>query len=205
MKIFKTDKNRFSRLFSCLILILLITCETCFAGEEISEGRKLYNSIMLWVNLGLMILWIRFLLKKFLNKSIVDILRGEGDRISEKLQEIESDLKVARSRMEEEADKLKSIDDSLEEITENILALGKREKNSIIEKARTVADKMVEDAKKEAAFKMEAAKKRFSEEMLELAVSITIEKIKNNLTEEDDENLVISFSSGLNAEKINLA
>ena len=76
----------------------------------------------------------------------------------------------------------------------------------MIEAARKQAiDRMVEDAKKEAAFKMEAAKKGFSEDMLELAVSITIEKIRNNISAKDDENLITSFSSGLKTEKSHFA
>ena len=131
----------------------------------------------------------------------MNFLRGEGDKISEQIKKIEADVNEARSRMEEESDKLKNIDGSLETITKNIITAGSREKDSIIEKAKTVADKMVEGAKKEAAFKMEAAKKRFSEEMLEAAIKITSESIKQNITKEDDEKLIVAFSSDLDSEK----
>jgi len=183
-------------LFLYSVLILLFCNSVCFAAETLSEGEKLYYSIMLWVNFGILV----FLFIKFAKKPLMNFLRGQGDQISEQLQAIEADVKKAKSLLDEESTKLRSIDGNLEKITENILAVGAREKDSIIEKAKNLADKMVEDAKKEATFKIEAAKKRFSEEMLDLAVSITIEKIKNNLTDEDDENLVLSFSSGLNAE-----
>ena len=77
--------------------------------------------------------------------------------------------------------------------------------NKIIEKAKKAADKMVEDAKKETVYKMEAAKKSFSEEMLDLAVSLAVTKLRADMTSEDDENLVLSFSSGLSAEKDHFA
>lgn len=188
---------KYSQLFFYSMLIVLIASTSCFAAEEVSEGRKLYNLIMLFVNFGILV----FFFIKFAKKPLMNFLRGEGDKISEQLQNIESDVKDAASRMEEESTNLKNIDGNLENLTQNIINAGSREKDNIIEKARNLADKMVEDAKKEAAFKMEAAKKRFSEEMLEVAVKITAESIKKNITKEDDESLVAAFSSGLSSDQ----
>lgn len=192
---------KYSQLFLYSVLILLVSSSACFAAEEISDGKKLYASIMTWVNVGIMIIWLRFVIKKLTNKTVLDIIRGEGDKISEQLLAVEADLKDARSRMEEESEKLKKIDGDLENITRNIIAAGSREKENIIKKARALGEKMVEDARKEAEFKMEAARKRFSEEMLEMAVQITVENIKKNITGEDDKNLITAFSSRLNSEQ----
>ncbi len=192
---------RSSQLILFFALILLLIGSNCLAAEEISEGKKLYASIMTWVNLGIMILWLRFVIKKLTNKTVTDILKDESDRISEQLKTVEAEVNDARSRMEEESEKLKKIDGDLETVTRNIIEAGSREKDGIISKARSVADKMVKDAEKEAEYKMQAARKRFSEEMLDIAVQITVENIKKNITREDDNNLITAFSSGLNSEE----
>jgi F-type H+-transporting ATPase subunit b len=152
---------------------------------------------MLFVNFGILV----FFYIRFAQKPLVNLLKGQGNKIGEQLQSIEADVKDARSAMESEAARLKNIDDNLANITKSIIEAGAREKDSIIERAQTVADKMVSDAKKEAEFKMLAAKKRFSEEMLDAAVKITAESIKKNITEEDDEKLVTAFSSDLGSEQ----
>ena len=121
--------------------------------------------------------------------------------MSKRLQVIEADVKKARLVLDEELNKLKKIDDNIEKITENILAVGNRERNSIIEKARAVADKMVEDAKIAAEYKMESAKKRFSEEMLDMAVSIALDNMRKNVTQEDNDRIVENFSLGLSDQK----
>ena len=177
-----------------LIIIALVMAKIFFA-------REVWDEIMLFFNFGIIV----FLFIRFASKPMMNFLRGEGDKISERIREIESDVKKARSILEEESAKLEGVDDRVKSMRDKIINLGQKEKDKIIEKAKKAADKMVEDAKKETAFKMEAAKKRFSEEMLDLAVSLALEKLRTDITSEDDENLVLSFSSGLSDEKDHFA
>ena len=181
--------------FLCYFAVLLIAYGIVFFIAEEGKGKELWTEIMLWVHFGVFVtLYIKYIKKPFVN-----VLKGQGNKISEQLRNIEADVKEARSRLEAEADKLKNINDNLASITESIIAAGAREKESVIEKAQAVSDKMIDDAKKEAEFKMLAAKKRFSEEMLEAAIQITAESIKQNITKEDDEKLVTDFSLNLNS------
>jgi len=181
---------------SYVAILLVVYFAVQYAAEE---GRReaLWSDIMLFVNFGILV----FFYIRFAQKPLVNFLKGQGSKISEQLQNIEANVKEARSGMEVEAEKLKNLDDKLSGITESIIAAGAREKESIIERAKAVADKMVSDAKKEAEFKMLAAKKRFSEEMLDAAIKITADNIKRNITKEDDEKLVTDFSSSLGAEQ----
>ena len=179
--------------FLCYFAVMLIVFGTAFLIAEEGKLEELWTEIMLWVHFGVFVsLYIKYIKKPFVN-----VLKGQGNKISEQLKNIEADVKESRARMEAEADKLKNINENLASITESIIAAGAREKESIIEKAQTLADKMISDAKKEAEFKMLAAKKRFSEEMLDAAIKISAESITQNITREDDEKLVNAFSSGL--------
>lgn len=193
----KNIKSMMLKYFLCYVVILLIVFSIVYFVAEAGEREKLWNKIMVWINFGI----LAFFYARFAHKPLVNFLRGEGNRISEKLQSIEAFVNDAISRMEAESDKLKNINDNLAGITESIIAAGNREKENVIEKAKAVANKMIESAKKEAAFKMEAAKKRFSEEMLEAAIKITADSIRQNITKEDDEKLIAAFSSDLGTEK----
>ena len=181
------------KFLACYLAVMGVVFAIVHNVAEAGERNKLWTDIMLFVNFGVMV----FLFLRFAKKPLINFLRGEGNKISEQMQAIETEVNDARSKMEKESDRLKNITESLKGITENIIAAGAREKESVIERAKNLADKMVEDAKKEAAFKMEAAKKRFSEEMLDAAINITIDSIKQNITKEDDEKLVMDFSSDL--------
>ena len=185
------------RYFLCYIAVLLVVYFTVRYAAEEGSRKALWSDIMLFVNFGILV----FFYIRFAQKPLVNFLKGQGSKIGEQLQNIEAEVKDARSRMEAESARLKDIDENLAGITESIIAAGAREKESIIGRAQAVADKMVSDAKKEAEFKMMAAKKRFSEEMLDAAIKITAESIKQNITREDDEKLVMAFSSYLGSEQ----
>ncbi len=186
-------KSMMLKYLACYLAVLAVAYFTVQYAAEAGHREKLWSDIMLFVNFGVLV----FIYVRFAQKPLKKFLKGEGDKISEQLQTIEANVQEARSSMEAESDKLKNLDDNLINITESIIAAGAREKESIIEKAKAIADKMVSDAKKESEFKMLSAKKRFSEEMLDAAIQITADSIKQNITGEDDERLVTSFSSDL--------
>ena len=179
----------------------MLSLSDAFAAEGTGAGRKLWDSIMLFVNFGILV----FLFIKFARKPLMDFLYGERKKIAARLNEMEKQVKEAKALMETEAEKLKSIDIRISEIRERVISLGQKEKDSIIEKAQTTAKQMIEDAKNETEYKLEAAKKRFGEEMLEIAVSIAKENLKKSITSEEDERIINTFSDDLSAEKIHFA
>ena len=182
--------------FLCYVAILLVVYFTAQYAAGEGKREELWSDIMLFVNFGVLV----FFYIRFAQKPLSSFLKGQGNKIGEQLQSIEAEVKDARTRMEAEADKLKNIDDNLASITKNIIAAGTREKENVIERAQTLAEKMISDAKKEAEYKMLAAKKRFSEEMLDAAIKITADRIKQNITREDDEKLINAFSASLDSE-----
>lgn len=194
-------KNTFKSILLKYILYYIVIIGVAFNvvvyKAEVGKLEKLWSDTMLFINFGVLV----FLYIKYAHRPLTNFLKGEGNKISEQLQRIEADVKEARSGMESESIKLKEIDANLEDITKSIIAAGKREKESVINRAQAVADKMVSDAKKETEYKMLAAKKRFSEEMLEAAIKITAENIKMNITKEDDDNLIAGFTSDLDSEQ----
>ncbi len=187
----------------CFLLILFATafivlfCSDALAVESVSKGRRLWNNIMIWVNFGILV----FLFIKFAKKPLMGFLHGERDKIERKIGVIEDQVREARSLMEKEADNLKDMNRRIDEIREHILEIGQREKNKIIEKAEATASQMIEGAKKEADYKLEKAKKRFGEEMLETAVSIAVDRLKQGISPEDNEEIIDGFSTVLRAEK----
>lgn len=182
-----------------LIITLLVAASVflfysdAFAVEEITKGRKLWNNIMLWVNFGILV----FLFIKFAKNPLMNFLYGEQKKVGETLSSVEEKVKSARSLMDTEADKLKDIDQNLRQIKKDIIDLGKLEKDKIIESAKQTADQMIEDAKKQSEYRLELAKNKFSKEMLDIAVSIAVDRLKKGITIEDNEKIIDQFTSRL--------
>ena len=185
----------------CTVTGVLLFASESLAAETTSKGRIIWNNIMLFVNFGILV----FLFIKFAKNPLMDFLHGESKKISKDITDIEAQVREARSLMDSEAAKLEGIEERIKEIKEQILEAGTREKEKIIEKAKAAARQMIEGAEKEAQYKLDTAKRRFSEEMLDLAISMAVEKLKEGFTQEDNEMIIDKFSEGLGSEKRHFA
>ncbi len=187
------------------IYFTIFLCPSSFAAEGTSKARIIWDNIMLFVNFGILV--AAFI--KFGKTPLVNFLRGESKKVEEKIDTIEGQLQEANSLMKAETDKFASIDEGIKEMREQIIALGEKEKQKIIEKAGLLARHMIEDARNEAEYRLEKAKKSYGEEMLETAVSIALRDLESRLTQDDDEDIVEKmvdqFSIGLDTGKQRLA
>ena len=170
-----------------------------FAAQKTSEGRKLYNTIMLFVNFGI----LAFLFIKYARKPLVNFLKGESSKIAEDLDSIDEQLKKARSALSIEEEKFSGTEQRMRKIREDIIELGHSEKEKIIENAKQTADKMIEDTKRKSEYKLEEAKKMLGTEVMDIAISVAKEKIQKEISPEDDEALFNQFLSNLDSIKGN--
>jgi len=177
--------------------LMTILCPDSFAAEEMTAGRKLYNTIMMWVNFGILVA----VFLKFARKPLMDAIRGARDKIAAELSAIKKSHEDAESVLDSEAEKLKNIDQYLEEIRARIIAIGESEKERIIEQARAAAEKMVKDAEIYASFRIAKAKKEMSDEMVDLAISMVEKRLEQVISPEDNERLVNEFLAGLEGTK----
>lgn len=170
-----------------------------FAAQKTSEGRKLYNTIMLFVNFGI----LAFLFIKYARKPLVNFLKGESSKIAEDLDSIDEQLKKARSALSIEEEKFSGTEERMQKIKADIIELGHSEKEKIIENAKQTADKMIEDTKRKSEYKLEEAKKMLGTEVMDIAISVAKEKIQKEISPEDDEALFNQFLSNLDSIKGN--
>lgn len=192
------------RVFLFLILSLgvfgLLFCPECLAAEKMPSWRKPYNVIMLWVNFGILVV----LFVKFARKPLMEALRGIHDRIKEEIDGIKKQHREAKGQMDSEEARLAEIQQHLEEIRARIIEMGEKEKEKIIEQAKMAAEKMIEDARAYASFQMTLARKQLSDEMVDIAISEVEEKLKKEITGEDNERLVDDFLANLGSAKLQL-
>jgi F-type H+-transporting ATPase subunit b len=162
-----------------------------------SSGRRLWNNLMLWVNFGI----LAFFFMKYAKKPLLDYLRSVREKIEENLNTLNHDVKIAKSSMEAEHEKLQAIEDHLEEIKARITEIGRAEKERIIESGKATAQEMIENAKAYANYKLALAKKKISDEMVDTAVSMAAERLKKGISQEDSDQLVAKFFEDLETSK----
>jgi F-type H+-transporting ATPase subunit b len=106
--------------------------------------------------------------------------------------------------MDSEEAKLTEIQQHLEEIRARIIEMGEKEKQKIIEQAKVAAEKMIEDARAYASFQMTRARKQLTDEMVDMAISKVEERLKEEISAEDNEKLVNDFLGNLGTAKMQL-
>ena len=163
------------------------------AAEQISEGRKLYDTIMMWVNFGILV----FFFMKYGKPALMNFLNGERNRIQKTLHEIEKDVNLSKMRMQEESKKLEGIDDYIQKLRSDILEMGAREKERIVEDARRSAGQMVEEARKEFGVKLEGATRMLNDGLVDRAVDQARERLRQAFTEQDNEKQITGFMDRL--------
>jgi len=168
------------------------------AAEKISEGRKIYDTILRWVNFGILV----FFFMKYGKPALMNFLTGERKRIQRTLHEIEKDLNLSKMRVQEESEKLESIDASLEKVREEIIQMGEREKARILKDASLNANQMIKEAKNESGIKVEGAIQKLNDGLVEKAVSMAQAKLREAFTDQDHEMMIQGFMSRLDEVKI---
>ena len=93
------------------------------------------------------------------------------------------------------------IDQRLTEVQQRILEMGRQEKERITEQGKVTAEKMVVGARAYSKYRMNLAKKALSDEMVDIAISIAEERLREAISEEDNENLNNLFIKHLETSK----
>jgi len=171
------------------------------AADELSLGRKLWDNSLLFINFGILV----FLFLKYGRKPLMDYLRGVGKDVESGLNKVETRLSHATSLRDAELDKLEGIQANLDKIREDILELGRHEKEKHIEEGKIAAENMIQHAKNYAHNKIQEAKKVVADEMIDRAFS-TVEKVLvKEFSPKDNENVIDQFLNDLKTTKQHLS
>jgi F-type H+-transporting ATPase subunit b len=196
----KRDKRRMIlRIFliSCFAGALLLDCSLAFAQEGTPSWRKVWNNIMLFFNFGILV----FVFVKYARKPLMNLLKNMCLKIEETLNTTNHQVREAQAVLDAERTKLEAIEAHLQAIQERILQIAQTEKDGIIEHGRLSAERMIENARSYANYRISMARKALSDELVEIAVSMAKERLAKGVSKEDDDRLVENFIAGLNASK----
>jgi F-type H+-transporting ATPase subunit b len=167
------------------------------ATAEISEGRRLWDNIMLWVNFGI----LAFLFLRYGKKPLTDFLEGERTKIETSLDAVNGQLGEAKTNLEAEQAKLRDLEGQLQQLRERIIELGRREKERTLTMARNSAAQMIADARKESEYRVAEAKKALRDEMIDQAVSIVEGKLRARISLRDNDILLNQFLADLKTQE----
>lgn len=157
-------------------------------GHEggLDKTKDLIYRIM---NFGVMVGVLVFLLRKPVAKALA--ARRQG--IKDQLADLEKQKQEAGRRLAEYNEKLGQLDKEVGKIVAEYVKQGEALKVKIIEEAKSAAEKLQEQARKNIEHEFQKAKQQLTAEIAEQAVSIAEELIKKNIDDEDQKRIIDEY------------
>jgi len=165
-----------------------------------SEGGNVFNwryvfehTVNLVILLGILVY--------FLKDSVRNFLVERKGAISSEIDHAQHTITEAKSKYEEYAQKLKGIEDEINNIKESIVKQGQTEREEILRQASIASENIKKEAQETIEFEAARAKQEIQSEVVTLALQIAEKVIKENLTENDKQRFVDDFTNNVGDEK----
>jgi F-type H+-transporting ATPase subunit b len=152
-------------------------------GESWSKfGFKVANFVILIA----LLYWL-------LAKLARNFFASRKESIRQALEEAKNNKEEAERRYKEFSGKLASLEEKAKEIAKDLREEGEKEKEIIINEAREVAKKILEQAEVTASHEIKKAIQELREEATNLIISLAEETIKKEISGEDQERLIKDY------------
>jgi len=180
---------------SFLILILGIAgVSVVFGSEAGGEHHGVTSSQLknlLWFTLNFIVLAL--ILYKFLKKPIVDMFKSRQENILKQYNELLEKKKEAEAKYIELQEKIKNLEKEAQDVYQNYVEQGMKEKERIIAEAHAQAERIKQQAELYIQHEMERAKSVLREEIAEASVKLAEELLKKSISEEDQKRIYKEF------------
>lgn len=161
----------------------------CMAAEGGGMDRATWDLAMRIINFGILV----FVIYKYGKDPLIKFLASKRASVELSLEDLEKE-KQNLSWQQEEQDRLfAAIDDKMASIRDYYRRLGEDEKERIMERAKIHRDQMLEDARLRAERELEKARGVFRAEVVDMALHLAEQRIRQNITVADDRLLVEDY------------
>jgi len=180
---------------SFLILILVIIGVSVVFGAEPGEEHHGVTSTqlknLLWFTLNFIALIL--ILNKFLKKPVVNMFKSRQESILKQYNELLEKKKEAEAKYIELQEKIKNLEKEAQDVYQNYVEQGMKEKERIIAEAHAQAERIKQQAELYIQHEMEKAKALLREEIAEASAKLAEELLKKSITEEDQKRIYKEF------------
>lgn len=178
--------------FTALGVFLLVP-GVALAAEETSEGWGPWLQVGRMFNLALVIGILVYFVRKPMGSFFVNRTR----QIREKLEEAQQARREAEAKLAEIESRMSCLDDELKEIHTAAEKEAVQERERLIAEAEKDAQKIIERAREEIAGMTQAAQIELKAHAAELSVQLAKDKIRSEITDEDQGRLFTRFVAKL--------
>ncbi|HEY5672287.1 MAG TPA: F0F1 ATP synthase subunit B [Malonomonas sp.] len=174
-----------------IVLLVVLTSTVAFAASagHADSGVLLKDFLYRVLSFSIVVAILVYYLAKPIKKG----LAGRREEIEKALAEAKQAKQDAEAKFAEYDRKLAQATDEIAEISDAIRREGELEKQKIIANAKELAIKIEQDAEKTAELEVAKARNELRREAVQLAVGVAEEKLKKNVTKDDDTRLIDEY------------
>jgi len=183
-----------------IFLLFTIHCSlftVAFAGGGAEHTFTWKDWLWPIVNFAILV----FILVKFGRKPIREFLRKRTELIERSLKEAVEAKEFAKEALDRLEERLKGLDDEINNILELARKAGEREKESLIARGESLRNKILAEAKANIEYELELAKKAIKTEAALLALELAERDIKERLTQKEQRRLLEESIRMIGAER----
>ncbi len=156
------------------------------ASENGGDWRATYDIVMIWLNFGI----FAFLLVKYLKTPLINFLRGRQDELAREINRLEEKREQISLKISETEQLFEKSEAHYEKIKAKIITQGEEKKRELIESARQESRVMIEQTNVRIGNQINQAKNKFKSEMIDLAISLAMKRLPDEITEADHQRLL---------------
>ena len=176
-----------------LVLVPLLV-SVAAAAEPAGGFRPTWDLIMRWVNFIILVAVI----VKFARRPLADFISGKQDEVAYELKRLEEQKNEATERVQEVYRQLENSRERFEKIKARIVKQGQDRKLEIIDQAQNESRILLEGTRRKIDHQLQQAREKLRSEMVDGAVDLALERLPQQITEEDNQKLLEKYLSETN-------
>lgn len=177
-----------SIVMAAAVMEFVFPVEALAAGDG-SDWRPIFDLVMRWVNFLILV----FIIVKFSRTPIKNFLAGRKQAITDKIEELESEKKKIVTEIDKNQELLENSLERLSQLKKRIIAEGEKNRLKIIKDAETESKLMLEGAGQKMNSRIQEAHHTLRAEIVDLAVTIAMQKLPGEVTEQDNQKFINAF------------
>ena len=172
--------------------IFLMIALLCVAAENTEEGRfdrHTWDLALRLINFAL----LAFVVYKYGKPPLLKFLASKRKEQVYRFEDLEKRTNDLNKQLEEQNTELAKIDERIQKIKNYYHQVGQEEKERIVAEAELLKKQIQDNARQKAMAEFENAKVRFRKEVVDKAVELAEQRIRDNVNLQDQENFIQGY------------
>lgn len=170
-------------------LIVMALPAEALAADSGASWRPTFDLVMRWLNF----LILFFIIIKFSRAPIKSFLENKKQEVAVQIKALEAQKRKIVGDIDRSQQQLENSRGRLEQLKKKILADGEKNRQKIIKEAENESKLMLKSAGQKMNNRIEEAKNEIKAELVDLAVSIAMQKLPAQMTEQDNQKFIDTF------------